>query len=266
MKTYALTPEEEVSVAENLMKSLKRKNVKLQKQSAPCKVKRGRKPTSLHTKKLVWNFWHENSKETSDTFRPAKLRSTNKPAVQSGLQFAPSVKDIEQRGKKFYESMWRINHDTIADLHTKFVKSHPKDYVSLGLFFNLRPFYVHSITLRDIEVCCCKLHLHARCGIAALIQCIKKHGLNPTNFNDYYTFLKYLTENCLEDQYTHISWTCTPNKGTICEHIKNQWEKLLNNLSVFIDVSDVNDNITVQLEHFEPVMVKSKSGEDKKRL
>ena len=51
----------------------------------------------------------------------------------------------------------------------------------------------------------------------------------------------------------------------MCQDITNRWLRYVDELSVFVEVAD-GDGITVQMEHFESVLVKMKSGEEKKRL
>ena len=50
--------------------------------------------------------------------------------------------------------------------------------VSLGTLLALKLFYVRSATTKDIEMCCCKKHLHAYWSIQALIQCATKQQVN----------------------------------------------------------------------------------------
>ena len=267
IKSYDLNTEEEIAVSEGVTQRLKRKYTHDGEAPPPRKVIcRGRKAVPLLTKKLVWDFWHEMSTETSDTFRPAKLRCTLKPKIQTDLDYHSAITIISQRNKSFFQSMWRINQETIAKLHQNFLKDHPMNFICYGNFFNLRPFYTRSITTRDVEVCCCKMHLHARRSIDALLNCLKLHYLTPTQFNDYYTFLTYLTMNCASDNYTHISWECTPSKVSMCDHVKEQWKNFVEEVSLFLDIEDETDTTTVKLENFQPVIVKNKVGEEKKHL
>ena len=123
---------------------------------------KGRKMTSFVTMTVVWEFWHANSSESSDTMRPAKLRQSNQNKIQSGLEFPPSVKLIKQRERLFYQSMWMIMHYPYQVLYNqKFLKQHPDHVVSSGTFFALKPFYITGVSQRDFNVCVCKLHLHA---------------------------------------------------------------------------------------------------------
>ena len=108
-------------------------------------------------------------------------------------------------------------------------------------------------------------YLHARWAINALLACVQKHGISPVDFRDYYSFFDYLTVDCVKDDHAHISWECTTNKKTMCQDITNRWLKYVDELSVFVEVAG-DDGITVLMEHFESVLFKMKSGEEKKRL
>ena len=109
---------------------------------------RGRPMTNYTTRKTVWNFWHDHSTESSDSTRPAKLRQSGRNKIQSGLQLSPSVKPVLQRGKIFYESMWRITHHSFQVLYEKCCALHPDHMVSSGTFWDLKPFYVHGASAR----------------------------------------------------------------------------------------------------------------------
>ena len=100
--------------------------------------------------------------------------------------------------------------------------------------------------------------------IQALLACSNKHGLSPTDCTDYYSFFRFITQDCPPDDYTHISWSCTRDKKTICNHVLARWQEIIDNFSLFIDVTD-GDYVTVHMEVFKHVMVSTKSGE-KKRL
>ena len=144
--------------------------------------------TNYTTRKTVWNFWHDHSTESSDSTRPAKLRQSCRNKIQSGLQLSPSVKTVLQRGKLFYESMWRITHHSFRVLYEKCCALHPDHIVSSGPSWDLKPFYVHGASARDIDICCCKIHLHAKKMVQALLSCLKKHDIIPTEFTDYHSF------------------------------------------------------------------------------
>ena len=107
----------------------------------------------------------------------------------------------------------------MQDLRKKYNLSYESYHVSCWKFFNLCPFYVRSVTNRDVELCCCKLHLHGHRSIAALFGSIKKHGLHSVEFNDYYSFFKYLTADCPKDNYENVFCQCTPDKISFCPEI-----------------------------------------------
>ena len=215
-----------------------------------CLERRGRKQTKLQTRKVVWDFWHKMSQETSDTQRPAKLRVTNRSRLQSDLTFPPSVKISTQHNRDFFESMWRITYHTYQALHKKFLIKHPEDKVSYGTFLSLKPFFVRPITTRDVEVCCCKQHLHARRMVLSLINLLTKYSLQPAEFNDYYSYFSYLTADCPKEEHTHISWSCTREKKTLCQHITSQWQHIVDRLWVFFNTDDSDSEITVRFEYF----------------
>ena len=71
-------------------------------------TKSGRKLTPFHFRKAAWDFWHAKSTASTLTSRPAKLRTTDKPKIQAGLDFVSTVNIICQRNKSFYENNWMI--------------------------------------------------------------------------------------------------------------------------------------------------------------
>ena len=46
-----------------------------------------------------------------------------------------------------------------------FILTFPDHEVAYGTFLALKPFYVRGTTSSDLEMCCCKLHLHANWSI-----------------------------------------------------------------------------------------------------
>ena len=95
--------------------------------------------------------------------------------------------------REFYESMWRLTHHPYRVLHEKYLALHSREAISYGTFIALKPFYVRTVKTRDIEICCCKVHLHARTSIQSLISLLSKYCKMPTEFNDYYSFFSFLT-------------------------------------------------------------------------
>ena len=59
---------------------------------------------------MVWDFWHEQSSECTDTTKLAKLRNSCRKKNESGLPFQDSVEIVHQRGKEFYQCMWKLVH------------------------------------------------------------------------------------------------------------------------------------------------------------
>ena len=103
------------------------------------------------------------------TSRPAKLRIFCKPKLQSKLNFVDTVTIAEsKRNLHFYECQWMTVETSYCALYHEFSESHDLD-ISYGTFIGLKPFYIRGITCSDIEMCCCKPHLHARWAINALL-------------------------------------------------------------------------------------------------
>ena len=75
------------------------------------------------------------------------------------------------------------------ELYVRYIKSHPESVVSWGTFLALRPFYVRTATAKDLEVCCCKVHLHARWWVNTLIKSCKKQNIDIDQINGYSSFL-----------------------------------------------------------------------------
>ena len=70
----------------------------------------GRKKTSLETRQKIWQFWHNHCSASTNTSRPAKLRTTAKPGIQENLPFHDSIVITKnKRGVEFYES-WLAYH------------------------------------------------------------------------------------------------------------------------------------------------------------
>lgn len=222
--------------------------------------KRGRKMTSFETRKKVWDFYHQNSTPSTITSRPAKLKVSERHKIQVGLDFVDTVTIIIQRKKQFYENNWMMLHITYYELFLKYNEIHPNNQVSNGTFRVLKPFYVRTETEKDVEMCCCKLHLHARWAIEALINCAAKQNIN-IQITDYKSFFDILTTNCEKDETAYINWTCTPDKNTYCENIKENWKIISDNL-----VESSAHNVCVTLTTFEEVEYTKKNGEISSKL
>ena len=161
----------------------------------PPNIKCGRKLTPLDTRKQVWNYWHNKSTHSSLTSRPAELKIIDRRKIQSDLQLVDTTNIIVQRGKHYYEINWRMVNIPYKEMYHEYLASHSEEHVSYGSFIALKPFYVRSATQNDIEMCCCKPHLHARWSISALIECAKKQGIH-IDFDTHDTFFNYLTKDC----------------------------------------------------------------------
>ena len=132
----------------------------------------GRKSTPFATRKIVWDFYHKKATPSTNTTPPARLRLTDVPKIQSGLNFVDTTTITLIRNRQFYENVWMMLHCTYYELYVAFLSTHPGVKMLLGTFCALKPFYIRTETEKDVEMCCCKLHLHARWAILAMIICI----------------------------------------------------------------------------------------------
>lgn len=104
------------------------------------------------------------------------------------------------------------------------------EHVSMGLFLNLRrPFYIRNVTSKDIEMCCCKLHLHAQWAVSALVKIARKLEI-PLGATDYESFFNFLYADCGDIEQTYIPWICTPNKKIVCKEISDNFNTLTKSL------------------------------------
>lgn len=216
--------------------------------------KAGRKMIDFDVRNSVWLFYHNHSTPSTITSRPAKLKLNDKPKIQTGLSFTDSTNiATNKRGNKFYESLWMIQDDTIKNLYTKFLKESGYQ-ISYGSFVALKPFYVRGATTQDLEMCCCKDHLHARWAIKALIQLCHNQGI-LISFDTYLTFFAYLSSDCKKEATSYISWECTPSKKENCDHINSKWVSLTKHLN-----ENADENQTIRFQHFENQFHTSKKG------
>lgn len=70
-------------------------------------------------------------------------------------------------------------------LSNEYLSSNNESLASLGTSMELKPFYIRSATVNDIEMCCYKKHLHARWSINMLMDCAKEQNLDLGNINTY---------------------------------------------------------------------------------
>lgn len=226
-------------------------------------TKAGRRLTPFDTRKCVWDFWHENSVPSTNTTSLAKLRHTDKSHVQTGLEFMSSVSIVRQRNRLFYQSICKTVQNTYKELYIKYLNSNEEHRVSWGTFLALKPFYIKPNTLKEIEMCCCKLHLHARWAINALIQNCKLQKIDLGNISDYQSFFSFLNSDCPEDEHAYIAWECfsfVNKKKLLCDDIMKKWQELK------LTMETSNPNITVPMMMFQKELYKTRKGVEKERL
>ena len=226
---------------------------------------RGRKITSLEERTKAWDFWHANSDASTLTSRPAKIRVDRVPKLQQGLKIHITPKEVtNKRGVELYESPWLLTNNTVRVLFRKFKREHNSS-MSLGTFLALRPFYVRAPTGKDIEMCVCKDHLHARWAVNAIVKLAKKQSI-PIDFDSYESFFSnsLYSPQCKlgEDASEYIKWECTPSKKELCDHIAVNFENLKHEI-LSLAGEDVE---TVKMLHFIKKEERTRKGKWVKRL
>ena len=163
--------------------------LKLSKKFPQVKVYVGRVP--YDTRNCVWVFWHTVSQESTITTALARLRETERHGCQADLQFAPGVKTVTKRNRNFFISIWKTYTVPVIELHKKYCTKNPAHVVSIGMFLNLRPFYVRNVSLKDMEMCCCKLHLHGRWCVNGILKLALKLDITLP-FDSYTSFFNLM--------------------------------------------------------------------------
>ena len=93
------------------------------------------------------------------------------------LRFMSAViSSTNKRNIEFWESPWQTTQKSYKSLYVKYCKENTEHQVSYGSFLALKPFYVRGVKTNDIEMCCCKTHLHARWSIKALQELVDTHN------------------------------------------------------------------------------------------
>ena len=259
-----LDKDDELEVLVDVMRRFGLKSSALRKLISK-KETRGRKRTPLEEREKIWKFWHENTEASTNTSRPAKLRASMIPPLQTDLQYHDGVKKVKnKRNIEMLESPWLLTNDSLHKLYKKYKDESGSD-ISLGTFRSIRPFYIRSPNSKDIEMCCCKNHLHARWAVRALLKLVKKADATTT-FNSYETFFSdalYSGGCCLkhDSESEYIKWECTPDSKTLCTRITENFESLKAKLT-----EDVKDDLQVQMLHFVKKEEKTKKGKVVKRL
>ena len=160
-------------------------------------TKSGRKLTPLVTRQAIWDYWHKKSTLSAITSWPAKLKLTDKPCIQTSLDFVDTVRIIQQRNVNFYKKIWSITNETVKVLYHKFLNENPGIKISYGTFLALKPFYVRPVTTKDLEMCCCQKHLHARWVIKLTIENCEKQMIDLGHINDYYVHVFWTSNSTL---------------------------------------------------------------------
>lgn len=109
-------------------------------------------------------------------------------------------------------------------------------------------------------MCCCKLHLHARWTVDAILKSAEKQEIDLP-FTDYASFFEHITANCPDSSVAYLNWSCTPNKKEFCDDIKESSQKLFQDLK-----SKSNDKVLVPFTTFQMVKYVNKRGEEKEHL
>ena len=186
-KKANLNKEDEIVILTSLSERFGISNVDFKKTMR--EETRGRKQLPLETRQAIWEFWYNNSSTSTITSRPAKNRVDSIPKLQQGLQYHDGVKEvINKRNVEIFESPWMIVQETVRQLHKEFTET-TEIPVSIGTFLALRPFYIRSPKMQDIEMCVCKTHLHARWAIEVLLKLTREQNI-PVNFTNYKSFFQ----------------------------------------------------------------------------
>ena len=174
----------------------------LMRKLLPCNKEetRGRKPRSAHLKRLVWQYWHDQSSPSAMSTKVTCIRCNNKPKIQLGLIFADTVKkERNKRNIQCYVSTWMLVNMTYRELYMDYLRQNPSETLSFGSFVSLKPYYVTSPSKDELEVCICKDHLKVRWAIQALVQLTKKLKI-PIPFDNYQTFFDCIHGQCVPSE------------------------------------------------------------------
>ena len=193
------------------------------------------------------------SEQSTITTALARLRVTEKPGCQQDLEYASTVRVVVKRNRQFYQSIWMTLSVPIISLFKKYYEEN-MNYVSIGLFLNLRPFYIRNVSLKDMEMCCCKLHLHARWCISALLKIAAKLEV-PQTASDYQSFFTLLYADCGDIDNTYIPWVCTPSKKSVCKEITHK----CSTNTQFLQTAD--ESVTIPSTHFDKQTTYNAKGE-----
>lgn len=88
----------------------------------------------------------------------ARLFVTSKPSCQKDLKFAEIVSTVVKKQRAFW-SIWKTIRILVVMLYERYLEENSDYRDSYGSLLNLKPFYIHNVSLADVEMCVCKLHL-----------------------------------------------------------------------------------------------------------
>ena len=145
--------------------------------------------TPFETRLAVWIYWHRVSQESTMSTQLARLRVAQRHPCQKELEFSTTVQIVKKRNREFYQSIWKTYTIPIVLLYRKYLEESPLNRMSMGLFLNLRPFYCRNVSLKDMEMCCCKVHLHGRWTVVGLVKLAAKLEISLP-FADYTSFFQ----------------------------------------------------------------------------
>ena len=75
-------------------------------------------------------------------------------------------------------------------------------------------------------------------------------------FTDCFNFFDFLYSDSSKDNFTYISWECTPDKNTACNHISSKW----NDFSDYL-VNSCSIDVKVSFTEFEKLAHTTRSGD-----
>ena len=210
--------------------------------------------TQFETRNCVWQFWHTISEESTITTALARLRVSERHGCQQDLEHIPTVRIVKKRNRDFYISIWKTYSVPAVVLYKKYCLENPISIVSYGMFLQLRPFYVRNVSLKDMEMCVCKIHLHARWCISSMLKIFNKASIGLP-FDSYNTFFDILYSNCDHIDNTYKPWYCTPDKNTICEHISINFNNIMSQMEA------LDEKITTPFTYFQKESQYNEKGE-----
>ena len=92
-----------------------------------------------------------------------------------------------------------------------------------------------------------------------MIENCEKQMIDLGHINDYYMFFEQVTQHCKKEEHTIITWDCTLDKKSCCNHILTEWHNLKTSI---LQQDDKSTEVSVQ--HFEKVEVLMKNRKNRK--